>query len=525
MRKQSYQILSTTFSPFLFLSQDKLLVGAVKSNLGHSEGASGLNSVAKAIIIFETGIIPANLHFREAKPEIECLHRTIEPVVVNRPFEGELIGVNSFGVGGVNAHVLLRMNPKAGPEDGEGQENGDSPSLWDIASPIPRLVTACGRTEEAVGAIFDFIERHPEKAHADFLALLNDAMKTSNIRGSGNFPHRGYMVMKKKVVTDKKAQNLKFESSTGKKEEDSIPNFSYEYSRVVESTKRTEPLWLLFTGMGSQWAGMGRQMLQMEAFRQSLEGSAEVLRPLGVDLLRLLTTTAEESEEFTEGIWESSVVNPFVAITAMQIALYDVVARLELPVAGIIGHSFGEIACAYADGCLTAEQAILASYWRGQAVALASEELPLGMMAAVGLTWAEAKRYADQTEGVYLACHNGADSVTLSGRREPVLALMERLQAENVFVRKVAGGQYPYHSREMEKVGPRLLARLEEVIPEPKRRSSRWISTSVLDSSTTTAEKDQNQEAADEKGKEEKTEMSGETSSSMYASGLLFCFG
>ena len=87
-------------------------MGAVKSNMGHTEGASGLCSVAKAIIIFEHKLIPANLHYNEPRPEIESLHRTIEPVVQNQLFNGKIIGVNSFGVGGVNAHALLKINPK-----------------------------------------------------------------------------------------------------------------------------------------------------------------------------------------------------------------------------------------------------------------------------------------------------------------------------------------------------------------------------------------------------------------------------
>jgi len=324
---------------YCFNRKDKLLVGAVKSNLGHTEGASGLCSVAKGIIILEQRAIPANLHFKEAKPEIDSLHKTIEPVVANTSFDGEIIGINSFGVGGVNAHVLLKPNLKDATD-----------SLYLIADPIPRLVNVCGRTEEAIAHIFDFIEHNPKKAHRDFLALLNDSMKTTPIKGSGNFPHRGYMLIKQKP-------------------DSTYTEPKYEYTKVIVDTKKAQPVWLIFSGMGSQWTGMGKEMMRMDVFRRSIEASAQVLKPYGIDLLRLI-------QQNEDSVWQEQVVYPFVAITAMQIALYDIVLQLELPIAGIIGHSFGEIACAYADGCISAEQAILTSYWRGKTVQ--ETDLPKG---------------------------------------------------------------------------------------------------------------------------------------------------
>lgn len=101
------------------------------------------------------------------------------------------------------------------------------------------------------------------------------------------------------------------------------------------------------------------------------------------------------------------------------------------------------------------------------------------MMAAVGLTWNDAKQYC--TEGVYLACHNGHDSVTVSGLNVSMIAFIQRLQSENFFVRQVAGAEYPYHSEVMQQVAPLLLDKLNNLIQTPKLRSSKWISTSVFE--------------------------------------------
>ncbi|MCH1932380.1 acyltransferase domain-containing protein, partial [Shewanella sp. A25] len=92
---------------------------------------------------------------------------------------------------------------------------------------------------------------------------------------------------------------------------------------------------------------------------------------------------------------------------------------------GIIGHSAGELACAYADGCFTAEQTILAAYWRGRCVIEC--KTPKGAMAATSLTWEEAK--AQVPPGVYAACHNGENSVTISGLPDLIDKFIAELQA------------------------------------------------------------------------------------------------
>jgi len=317
-------------------------LGAVKSNLGLSEGSSGFGSVAKVIVAFENKCIPANLHFEEPKPEIECIvNKTLIPVMKNTPFENGIVGVNSFGVGGVNAHALLKSNDKEATEE-----------TYKIADLIPRLVNVSGRTVDSIKYIFDFIENNPKKAHRDFLALLNDAMKTEVIKGSSNFPYRGYMIIKQK---EQKAQDGQVE---------------YEYQRTIAESYRPNPVWLVFSGMGSQWTGMAKTLMPLKPFADSIRKSAEVLKPHGIDLMHLLLSDDEMA-------MKTSPTNAFVAITSMQLALYDTFCLLQIKVAGIIGHSFGEVACAYADGCLTLEQAVLTAYYRGKIVETA--KLPKGI--------------------------------------------------------------------------------------------------------------------------------------------------
>lgn len=399
-----------------------LLLGSVKSNLGHAEPASGMCSMAKLLIAMESGVIPGNLHFKNPNKDIPSLHDgSIQVVDKNMPWKGGLVAVNSFGFGGANAHILLRSNPK--------------PKLSPVLdSKIPKLVAVSGRTEEAVQVLLDKAKEYEKDD--EFIALLHDTY-TMNIVGH---LHRGYSVL----------------GMAG----------AEETSPVGTSEKR--PIWFVFSGMGSQWAGMGKDLLCIEPFKRSLQRCADALKPEGVDLMNVILNSTPES--FVENI-----VHCFISIAAIQVALVDLLAYLGIQPDGIIGHSVGELGCAYADGTFTPEQTILAAYWRGRSIL--DSKLPPGAMAAVGLSWEEAKKRCPPD--VYPACNNSDDSTTISGATEPLKKFAEQLKKEDIFVRVVDSSGVAFHSKYMTAAGQNLRSNLERIIPNPKPRTSRWISTSI----------------------------------------------
>lgn len=136
--------------------------------------------------------------------------------------------------------------------------------------------------------------------------------------------------------------------------------------------------------MGSQWPGMGRGLMGLEAFAASIERLHRVLedRGTGLDLKHIISD--ESPSAFDD------IINSFVGITAVQVALTNVLWAAGLRPDMLLGHSLGELACGYADGCLTEEQTILASYVRGRAATQA--HLVKGMMAAVGESLSRATR-------------------------------------------------------------------------------------------------------------------------------------
>ena len=157
-----------------------LLLGSVKSNMGHSEGASTACSIVKSILAVETNKIAPNLHLKKIRSGIPAFEEgRIKVVDEVQDFDGSLIGINSFGVGGANVHLLLQAHNK------EKINNGIP------ADDLPRMVLWSGRTEEAVNFLFDQLEN--TQLDAEHIALLqNTQIATASLntyRGYGIFGH------------------------------------------------------------------------------------------------------------------------------------------------------------------------------------------------------------------------------------------------------------------------------------------------------------------------------------------------
>lgn len=165
-------------------------------------------------------------------------------------------------------------------------------------------------------------------------------------------------------------------------------------------------------------------------------------------------------------------------VISFQIALTDILNALGIVPDGIIGHSVGELGCAYGDGALTAEEMILCAYSRGRASLEAT--LIKGMMAAVGLGYNQIKDMVPPS--IEVACHNGPDSSTISGPTEDMEKFVKELQDKGIFARLVNVANIAYHSKYIKPAAPLLLKYLTDVIKTPRLRSPKWISTSAPES-------------------------------------------
>lgn len=404
-----------------------LLIGSVKSNMGHSEPASGVCSLAKLLIAMNEGVIPANLHFKKPNPDLHgLLDGRMKVVDKNHKWEGGIIGVNSFGFGGANAHVILKSHRK--------------PKVVTPKDDFPKLVVCSGRTEEAVEAILETASKHQDDE--EFLGLINE-IHSKPI--SSHF-YRGFALVKGDNVT----------------------------REVLDFKDEKRPVWYIYSGMGSQWASMAKDLMQLDVFRNSIHRCAEALKPEGLDLIDILTKSDEARFD--------NILYSFVSIAAVQVALTDVLTHCGMTPEGMVGHSVGELGCAYADGCFTPEQTVLAAYWRGRSIL--DTNLSEGAMAAVGLSWEECQKRLPKD--VIPACHNSEDSVTISGPPKSVQKVVEEFTAEGIFAKGVKSSGMAFHSKYIADAAPRLRKSLDKIIPNPKNRTPRWISSSIPEPSWNT---------------------------------------
>ncbi|XP_037954847.1 fatty acid synthase isoform X2 [Teleopsis dalmanni] len=405
-----------------------LLVGSIKSNIGHSEAASGICSLIKACFAFETGKISPNLNFEEVKPEIPALAEGRLKVVNDlTELEQPYIGVNSFGFGGANAHALLKAHEKQKINFGLPDDN------------LPRLVTWAGRTEDAVNVVFDEVGK--KSLDAEFIALLQNTQK-DEVPG---MVFRGYGIFKKN---------------------DSEPAITLARD-VQHFTGIKRPIVWVFSGMGSQWNEMGTSLMNIPLFKGTIEKCHEILLAKNINLINILTS--KDPHIF------DNILHSFVGIAAIQIAIVNLLHELTLKPDYIIGHSVGELGCGYADGGFTLEQMILAAYYRGK-VSLDVEKIK-GSMAAIGIGYKKIIKLLPKT--IEVACHNNADSCTISGPTEDVTQFISELKNMGIFAKEVPCSNIAYHSRYISHMGPQLLTYLKEIIPIPKNRSNKWLSTSV----------------------------------------------
>lgn len=405
-----------------------LLIGSVKSNMGHSEPASGVCSIAKIVCAFQRGEIAPNLHCTKPRQSIESIQKgRLKVVVEHVPVTSPYIAANSYGFGGANAHILLKGHEVHKINHGLPRDD------------LARLVLWSGRTEESCDVMFDDISKRP--LDTEFLALLQNIQSVK----TPGYVYRGFGLYS---ATD----DMKSEC---------------HQRQVKHFQGEKRPLVWVFAGMGSQWTGMGTSLMQIDTFKRTIEECHRILKPKGLDLIKIVTS--EDPTIF------DNILHSFVGIAAIQIAIVNILKELNIFPDLIIGHSVGELGCAYADDCFTAEEMILSAYYRG--LVSVETEIIHGSMAAIGIGYQKIRHVLP--DGIEVACHNGPESCTISGPSEKVSAFVKHLKSKEVFAKEVACSHIPYHSKYIKHMGPKLLEYFEKVIKTPKQRSRKWLSSSV----------------------------------------------
>ncbi|CAH1636735.1 unnamed protein product [Spodoptera littoralis] len=372
----------------VFAKDKTVQVGCVKSNMGHSEPASGVCSLTKVCLAYHTGQIPANLHYYEPQDEIDAVRDgRVQVVTENTPFGRGFTALNSFSYSGTNVHVLMKGHYK--PKD-----------LDRYRSSIPHIVLTSGRQDQCVKSMIEKLVKQP--VDPEQIALLHEI----HDKPMAGHTCRGYVIL-----------------GTDENKETVCVAKEVEYIDGV-----TRPVWFVYSGMGSQWATMGAELMRIPIFAAAIERCQKALEPKGIDIVNILTNP-------DKAIYDN-ILHSFVGIAAVQIGLTDILKELGIVPDNIIGHSVGELGCAYADGCFTAEEMILAAYSRG----LVSLQTPFirGSMAAIK---------ALCPPEIEVACHNSSDSSTISGPADIMKSFVAELTGRGIFAKEVPCSNIAYHSR------------------------------------------------------------------------------
>lgn len=412
---------------------EALPVGSVKSNLGHLETASGMAGLAKALCVLEKGEIPGNIHFETPNPAIDFAGLGLRvavkteklPVVEGAP----LVGLNSFGFGGTNAHVVL--------EQYRAPASNVQVSTDRL---LPLLVTAKSR-ESLTGAAKLLCER---LAGTDIAAFNRTAAALFHQRE--HLPHRFYM--KARTVDDAAASLRALASGAADFKDAALGR---------NALGRTKSAWV-YSGNGSQWVGMGRALLTSNpAFAAAVEEADAYFEPLAG--WRLASVLAADDAAWN--LTNTSVAQPL--LFAVQIGMTAVLREEGFTADAYFGHSAGEVAAAWAAGALSLKDAVTVIYHRSR---LQQTLAGTGAMAAVRLAKAPCDALLATHSEVTVAAVNADGDYTVSGTPEAV--------ADFTSAVKTAGGKavvlpltIAFHSRALEGLKADFLVSVEGIRPTP----------------------------------------------------------
>lgn len=442
---------------------DKLFVGGIKTVIGHTEGTAGLAAVIKASLSLQAGQVAPNRLLNRLSPKVEPFYGNLQIVTKARPWPRvssvRRASVNSFGFGGANAHAILESfdNPTAR----NTIEDCFSPFVFSAASESALLAS--------LQSYRDFLD---DKWMASTLNFTpRDLTWTLSSRRSA-LSHRAVLP----AATG-------WEALIGKLTEkiDALNDNSASSVQPVNA-RETSKLRVLgiFTGQGAQWPRMGAELLEKSPAARKilarLDRSLAMLPPADRpdwSLYDQLVASAATSQ-----VYDASASQPLCS--AVQIMLVDLLKAAGITFAGLVGHSSGEVAVAYAAGYLTAEDAIRVAYYRGLSLKRTSLDKK-GAMMAVGTSWEDALGLCELPafEGrIVVGASNAPSSVTLSGDADAIDEAKVVLDEEKKFNR-VLKVDRAYHSHHMQPVCAPYVRSLEACNIKTHREGShiRWVSS------------------------------------------------
>ena len=383
-------------------------IGSVKSNIGHLDVAAGVAGLIKTILSLQHRMLPASLNFQELNPEIDFSDSPF--FVCNRLAEWKSdgtprrAGVSSFGIGGTNAHVVLEEAPPRAPS---------------VVGRSAQLLVLSARSEAALSTacenLAQHLQQHPEASIGDVAATLQFGRK--------RFDHRRTVVCH---TAEGAIAGLRRRSAA---------------QAASRTSPQRAPVVFLFSGQGSQYAGMGGELYRTDpTFREELDRCADGLTArLGTDIRPLILTRGAEGVE--SSIDQTRLAQP--SLFAVEYALARTWMRWGVQPSAMLGHSIGAFAAACIAGVMSLEDGLTLVAERGRLMQLQ----PRGSMLAVPLARAELMPLLDRE--LSLAAVNAPRLCVVSGPTAAIEGFSTRLAGQGIECRPLHTS-HAFHSAMMD---------------------------------------------------------------------------
>ncbi|KAI0110540.1 putative polyketide synthase [Hypoxylon sp. NC0597] len=402
-----------------------VIITSTKPSVGHSEGAAGLTSVIKCVLALEKSTIPPNINFKTTNPKIPFEKYNLHVPTQVEPWprgRAERASVNGFGIGGVNAHVILESSRQFGISQRQ-LLSGDSGNKT-----MHNLLLFSAYSLESLQAQLD---SYQDYINSNKISMCDLAYSLANRRE--HKPYRTYAVASGASHLQRQAPQM-------------------------IQTPSPRIAWV-FTGQGAQWPRMGAELIDTNAtFRDSIRRLDEFISKIPEPPTWSIEDELRKDNQSSR-VYEAEMGHPLTL--AVQIGLIDILRSWGLTPDLVLGHSAGEIAGSYACGALTAELAMAISVSRS----ISNHSHPRrGSMAAVGIGRDDILPYL--VPGVVIACENSQCSVTLSGDTEGVSKVIAALNTDrpDVFTRFLRV-EKAFHSHHMLDYGPSYEEHLQRHLP------------------------------------------------------------
>lgn len=418
------------------------VMGSVKSNIGHLEAASGIAGLIKTALCLSRRQIPASLHFNTPNPKIDfhAANLQIPQALTAFPANAQgqyLAGLNSFGFGGTNAHLLLSTQP-------DSPQERDRVIANDAIPDAPMLIPVSARTPIALKA---FIQSLLQALQADPPPPLQDLAHSLSLRRAHHNARTAFVASS---IDEFISQLQSFLTRQA----------DYLSQKKAISRQPQDPtLVFVCSGMAQQTCGTARQLMLQEAgFAETLHQIDAVFQPLADWSIVDEIMNGQDQERWNQ----VAVAQPLTF--AIQVGLAQVWKNQGIIPTAVIGHSAGEVAAACISEALSLADATRLVFHRSRLQQMANHS---GKMVVVGLTRAQVELLlVGYQQRVEIAAINSPQGLTLSGEAAAIEQIAQSLEQQDIFVRLLPG-TIAYHSQAMAAAQTQIVDCLPDLSPQP----------------------------------------------------------